>query len=449
MHGAKKVIWKEGLFLQPQHFQLSERFLFNTINARFSSYIPHYFGFTNYALNKDAIANGTFSVTQAEGIMPDGTAFDIPKQDNVPPSRPFEEHFTHEQQTLDIFFSLPMAAEKKANVGSSPDSNETVRYRSNVVSFSDEVLGKQQKEIEIGDFNYKILFGDESRDNYSYMQVARLIRTGSGEIEVDETYVPPLLQLGGSQILLDKMRSLLELLLAKNSSLSQGRKQLEGGFAEFSSAEDTTFRLLHTLNTYTPLLNYYHFVPDVHPYTLFSQLIQFTGALCTFSSEVSIKMLPRYEHSNILSVLTRFDAMIRKILGADISAGCVNIPIEEISPASYLCNVTDEKLFSTGEFYFGVAADISDKELVVGTLSRIKMCSRDKLELIIPSAMPGLPLKHVSQPPEGLSVKPGFIYFKLDQQGDFWEGIKTSGTIAFYFPHQYSNLRMEMLALRS
>jgi type VI secretion system protein ImpJ len=381
--------------------------------------------------------------------MPDGTAFDIPKQDNVPAARPFEEHFTLEQQTLDIYFALPMIAEHKANVSSSPDSREAVRYRNNVVTLSDEVLGKQQKEIEIGDFNFRILFGDESRDNYSSMQVARLIRTGSGEIEVDETYVPPLLQIGASQILLDRMRSLLELLLAKNSSLSQGRKQLEGGFAEFSSAEDTAFRLLHTLNAYTPLLNYYHFVPDVHPYILFTHLIQFTGALCTFSSEVTIKMLPKYEHSNVLSVFMVFDKLIRKILGGDVSAGCVNIPIEEVSPASYVCNITDAKLFSTGEFYFGVAADVPDKELIVGTLSRIKMCSRDKLELIIPSAMPGLPLKHVPKPPEGLSVKPGFIYFRLDQQGDFWEGIKTSGNIAFYFPHQYSNVRMEMLVLRS
>ena len=449
MDGAKKVIWKEGLFLQPQHFQHLERFLLNTANARFTSYFPHYFGFTKYALNRDAIANGTFSVTQAVGIMPDGTAFDIPKQDNTPPARPFEEHFTHEQQTLDIFFALPMAADKKANVGSTADSAEAVRYRSSVIALSDETLGKMQKEIEVGDFNFKILFGDESRDNYSSMQVARLVRTGSGEIAVDENYVPPLLQIGASQAFLDKMRSLLELLLAKNSSLAQGRKQLEGGFAEFSSTEDTAFRLLHTLNTYTPLLNYFHFVPDVHPFTLFTQLIQFTGALCTFSSEVSIKMLPKYEHSNVLSVLSVFDKLIRKILGADISAGCVNIPIEEISPASYLCKVADEKLFATGEFYFGIAADISDKELVVGTLSRIKMCSRDKLELIIPSAMPGLPLKHVLQPPEGLSVKPGFIYFKLEQQGDFWQGIQTSGTIAFYFPHQYSNVRMEMLVLRS
>ncbi len=448
MLGAKKVIWKEGLFLQPQHFQQSERFLLDSINTRLSSYISHYYGFTLFKLNTDAVANGTFTVTQARGIMPDGTAFDIPKHDATPPARPFEEHFTHDQQSLDVHFALPMSEENKANVGDSADSKTPVRYVNRVVPVSDEVFGRQQKDIEVGDFNFKILFADESRDNYTSMSIARLIRSSSGQIEIDETYVPPLLYIGASQVLMDKIRSLLELLLAKNASLSSGRKQVEGGFAEFGGDKQTAFYLLQTINTYTPLINHHHFVPNVHPYDLFNLMIQFTGALCTFSSDMTIKKLPKYEHGNLAGVFSTFDTIIRSVLGADISAGCVNIPIEEVGPANYLCRITDNILFKAGKFFFGISADVPDKELVVGTLSRIKMCSRDKLELLIPSAMPGLPLIHAAQPPKELSTKPGFVYFRLDQQGDFWDGITTSGTIAFYFPHQYKDLKMEMLVLK-
>lgn len=449
MLGSKKVIWKEGLFLQPQHFQQSERFLLNSINTRLSSYISHNYGFTLYKLNTDAVANGNFTVTQAQGIMPDGTAFDMPKHESVPPARPFEEHFTHEQQSLDVYFALPMAEENRANVGDTADSRNPVRYVNRVVSVSDEAFGRQQKDIEVGDFNFKILFEDESRDNFTSMPIARLIRSSSGQIEIDETYIPPLLYIGTSQVLMDKLRSMLELLLAKNTALSQGRKQVDGGFAEFGGTKQTAFYLLQTINTYTPLLNHHHFIPNVHPYDLFALLIQFAGALCTFSADVTIRNLPKYEHSNLTAVFSTFDTVIRKILGADISAGCVTVPIEEVGPANYLCKVTDTLLFKAGKFYFGVSADISNKELVVGTLSRIKMCSSDKLELLIPSAMPGLPLIHVAKPPKELSTKPGFIYFKLEQQGDFWDGIRNSGTIAFYFPHQYKDVKMEMLVIRS
>ncbi len=448
MFGTNKVIWKEGLFLQPQHFQQSERFILNMLNTRFSSYHSHYYGFTLFEINADAVANATFTVSQAQGIMPDGTVFSIPKQDSAPSARPFEDHFAHDQQSLDVYFALPMASERKANVLDAQESGSSVRYRNRVVSASDEVFGKQQKDIEVGEYNFEILFGDESRDNYSSIQIARLVRSGSGQIEVDETFIPPLLHIGASHALMNRLRALLELLLAKNAALSQGRKQLQGGFAEFGDSKQTTFGLLHTINTYTPLINHYHFIPTVHPYELFTLLIQFAGALCTFSAEITLRKLPKYEHSNLSGVFVTFDTIIRKILGADISAGCVSVPIEEIGPANYLCKVADESLFSTGQFFFGVAADITEKELIVGTLSRIKMCSRDKLELLIPSAMPGLPLVHVGQPPKGLSTKPGFVYFRLDQKGEFWDGIRTSGTIAFYFPNQFSNLKMEMLVLK-
>ncbi len=448
MLATNKVIWKEGLFLQPQHFQQFERFIFNSIQRRVSSYIAHFFGLTDYTIDTDAVANGTFSITQAQGIMPDGTVFDIPKQNSLPPARSFEEHFTIEQQRLDVFLALPMVIENIANTHEGSNINSSARYKSHLTSVCDEVYGKLKKDIELGDLNFTILFGDESRDNYSSMQIARLVRKSSGQIEIDDNYIPPILHIGASRVLLDKIRSLLELLLAKNVSLSQGRKQLKGGFAEFGGTEQTAFYLLYAINTYTPLLNHFHFIPNVHPYDLFTLLIQFAGALCTFSTEVTIRKLPKYEHNNLNGVFSTFDGIIRQVLGGDVSAGCINIPIEEVGPANYLCKITDMGLFISGTFYFGVSADIPEKELTVGVLSRIKMCSREKLELLIPSAMPGLPLMHVANPPSNLSTKPGYIYFRLDKQGDFWEGIKASGTIAFYFPHQYSNLKMEMIVLK-
>jgi type VI secretion system protein ImpJ len=113
-----------------------------------------------------------------------------------------------------------------------------------------------------------------------------------------------------------------------------------------------------------------------------------------------------------------------------------------------VCKVPDEKLLSVAKFFLGVSAKVGEKELVIGVLQRIKMCSRNRLDLLISSAMPGLQLKHALHPPQGLSTKPGFIYFNLDQQGDFWQQIKAAGNIAFYFPNNYPELKVEMLALK-
>ncbi|MBD3393639.1 MAG: type VI secretion system baseplate subunit TssK [Chitinivibrionales bacterium] len=449
MFGNNRVVWKEGMFLQPQHFQQAERGMLQAFNARLAAHFPYSHGFTECVVSTDALLGGTVAVTRAAGVMPDGTPFDIPGDALVPDARPFEERFAPQQQSLAVFLALPLLVEGRGNVRAEADRGaDASRMRSRTITVTDEVLGAQKKDIEVGELHFAVLFEGESRDNYTTLPLARLARDQAGQIRLDDSFVPPLLHVGASLYLMNEMRSLLEILLAKNASLSQGRRQRASGLAEFGGAEETAFRLLQTINTFTPLLNHCHVAPAVHPFELFSLMTQFGGALCTFSSEVSIRQLPRYDHTAFGDVFAAFSRIIRTVMGADLASASVPVPIEETGPATYVGTVPDQRLLDAAKFYFGVSAAVPEKELVVGTLQRIKMCSRDRLELLIPSAMPGLPLIHTSRPPEALSTKPGYVYFTLDQGNDFWQGIRSSGTIAFYFPNSYPDLKMELLALR-
>ena len=436
------------MFLQPQHFQQTERYFLNSLSTRIGFEQPYFFGVTEIEFDKDALSNELVTLTRCTGVLPDGTPFTIPREDAAPASRSFSDHLTHDQQSLDVYLAVPLTIEGRGNVQGMTESSSAFRYRSKRVAITDEILGSQRKEIEIGALNFMILFGDESLDNYASIAVGKLRRNQSGAVEFQDTYIPPLLQIGASRFLMNQVRSLLEMLLAKNASLSQGRKQLEGGFAEFSGAEETPFRLLQTLNMFTPLINHSHFIPSVHPFELFKTLTMFAGALTTFSIEVSLKNLPHYDHQNLSGTFGGLIKIIRTVLEADISAGCVPVPIEQVNQATFVCKVSDEKLLKAAKMYLGISAKVPEKELIVGALQRIKMCSRDRLDILISSAMPGLPLMHTAHPPEGLSTKPGYVYFKLDQQGQFWQGILTSGSIAFYFPNNYPDLKLEMLALK-
>jgi len=437
------------MFLQPHHFQQAERYVLNAINAVRNAESPYLFGVSELEIDKDAVGNGLISILRCSGILTDGVVFSMPKQDNAPNARSFADHFTPDQQSLDVYLGLPLIIEGKTNVvPMTMDGSASARYRSRVLPVVDEVIGSQRKDIETGAFNFVILFGDEALDSHATFQIAKLVRNQSGQVEISTAFVPPLLQIGASQPLLNLLRSLLELLLAKITALSAGRKQVEGGFANFSSGEETPFRLLQTLNTYTPLLTHFHSFPHLHPFDVFCTLTQFAGSLCTFSSEISIKNLPRYDHANVASTYVLLVKAIRTVLDADIQAGCVPVPIETINQSTFVCKVPDEKLLSVAKFFLGVTAKVQEKELVVGVLQRIKMCSRSKLDLLISSAMPGLALRHTMHPPQGLSTKPGYVYFSLDQQGDFWQQIKATGSIAFYFPNNYPELKIEMLALK-
>ena len=449
MSKRKRVVWKEGMFLQPQHFQQADRFLQQILTTQWMYINPYFYGISDISFDNTALGNGAVALTSCNGILPDGTLFSLPIEDDPPPSRSFADHFTHDQQACDIYLALPLSAEGRSSVAAGSEGAATLcRYRSQNVTFIDEVTGAQKKQIEVGVYNFSLLFGDEDLGNHTALRIGRLRRNPNGQVELDEEYIPPLSQISGSRRLLGQLRSLLELLLAKSTALSQGRKEDATGKAVFRAAEEMAFRLLEAVNTYTPLINHYHFEPRIHPFALFTLLTQFAGALTAFSAEVSLKDMARYDHDNLSGTFGTLIRLIRTVLEADIDAGCVTVPVEQVNPATYVCKLPNEKLLSSARFYLGVSAKVSEKELIVGVAQRIKMSSRDRLDLLISSAMPGLTLIHAAHPPEGLSTKPGFVYFALDQQSQFWRGMQSAGSIAFYFPNNYPDLKLEMLALR-
>jgi type VI secretion system protein ImpJ len=445
----RKVIWKEGMFLQPQHFQLADRSFEQALAAHWSHCNPYFAGVTECAIDVSALASGVFTITSCSGIFPDGTVFSIPKEDDPPVARSFVELFSHDQQSCDVYLGLPLPVEGQSIVSDGAEISSTPsRYRGQSVNIADEVTGAQKKPIEIGVYSFAILFGGESLDGYTTLQVARLGRKPNGQIDLVEDFIPPLAQIGGSRYLLNQLRGLLEMLLAKSTALSQGRKEGVSGKASFTAAEESSFRLLETINTYAPLINHFHFEPRVHPFELFKLLTQCAGALTAFSAEVSLRDLKRYDHDNLSGTFSGLIGLIRRMIEADLDTGCVVVPLEQVDQATYVAKVPNERLMTTARFYLGVAAKVTEKELIIGVATRIKMSSRDRLDLLISSAMPGLPLIHTAKPPEELSSKPGFLYFALDQQSQFWRGMQSAGSIAFYFPNNYPELKVELLALR-
>lgn len=85
MSWYSKVVWSEGMFLRPQHFQQQDRYLEAFIRQSCGSLHPYAWGITELKLDREALALGKIAITMARGLLPDGTPFDIPDRDPPPP----------------------------------------------------------------------------------------------------------------------------------------------------------------------------------------------------------------------------------------------------------------------------------------------------------------------------------------------------------------------------
>ncbi len=80
---SNKIVWREGTFLYPQHFQQMESHLENVTQQysalTTSEFAPHC-GLAQLSINEGLLKLGQFSVVACEGILPDGQYFKLDQE---------------------------------------------------------------------------------------------------------------------------------------------------------------------------------------------------------------------------------------------------------------------------------------------------------------------------------------------------------------------------------
>jgi type VI secretion system protein ImpJ len=141
------------------------------------------------------------------------------------------------------------------------------------------------------------------------------------------------------------------------------------------------------------------------------------------------------------------EVQIRGVLDAATPVRHTVIPLEVTRENLWVGKVTDERLLSTSQFYLMVGEALED-QLRDGVPRRVKVCASTDVDLIVSAALPGVRLYHVPRPPGTVPAKPGYQCFRLENQGDFWESICRSRSIAFYVPSDLRGVKLELVAVK-
>jgi len=82
---ANRVVWSEGMYLRPQHFQQLERYVEQYVTRRTAGLQGAYWGWLHLDIDRDAYALGRVSLLGGAGVLPDGTPFSFGAEDAPPP----------------------------------------------------------------------------------------------------------------------------------------------------------------------------------------------------------------------------------------------------------------------------------------------------------------------------------------------------------------------------
>ncbi|MEZ6186379.1 MAG: type VI secretion system baseplate subunit TssK [Planctomycetota bacterium] len=447
-HYAQKVLWGEGMLLTPQHFQQHDRYLEHLVQQRIKSIQALDWGFTRLDFDKDALQNGQLVVTDAAGVMPDGTAFDMPGVDKLPEPRPIAPHFGAGEKSLGVVLGIPRrrAGEVSTRLDDSTDALTT--FQGHRARVRDEV-GAEEREIVLCQKRLQVLFTSEDREAYTAMPVGVLTRTAAGGFEFDSFFVPPCLYAGASPRILAVVRRLLDVLAKRSMDLSGKRRGNSAGMVDFTLSEAANFWFLHTINGHLPALRSLFSHPRVHPREVYLELSTLAGELCTFSTESTPQDVPPYNPDDLTTTFFQLEQVLLKLLGTVLPTKCVPIPVQKQRDMLYVGQITDERLFGTARFYLGVRAETQPEKLKGEVPIKAKVSSTDRVDGLIVRALPGVGLQLCDKPPREIPVQAGSIYFELTQQGPEWDAIKASRNLAVYIPAEFPQPRLELMAVKA
>ena len=160
MSWHNKVVWTEGMFLQPQHFQQHDRFLANQMQAKVASMSPYHWGFADLQIDEAALAMGKLALVSARGVLPDGTAFSMPIEDAVPAALDIGADVRNEVVVLAVALPRPGVVETDAEEagGSTPP-----RLHAAGVEVADSnATADRTAEVLIGRLNARLMLARDA-----------------------------------------------------------------------------------------------------------------------------------------------------------------------------------------------------------------------------------------------------------------------------------------------
>ena len=446
MRQLQPVIWSKGTFLSPQHLQAQERFVEDSARFYLDSLNPKCWGFTDFQIDAKALSEGTLSITRAAGVFPDALAFEIPSSDPAPPSRTLDECFQDGRKSCTFYLVIPQYLQGGMNM-SLAKGRVSTRYLAQTKMVRDENSGTSERPVQLARKNLQILAEGENLDGSVVLGFGRIVKSDTGMYQLDNSYIPPLIDIHAHLNLKRVLSSMIELLVARSSQLSGSRRQKNQSLADFTASDVANFWLLYTINTHLPGLRHFLESSNVRPVQLFNELSDFAGALTAFSDEIQPRDLPIYNHEQLGTCFGELERLIRLMLETVVKDNFVALPLKLSRDTIYATFIDKDAYFEGSRFYLSISADIRDADLIERAPKLLKASSATEIEMLIRNALPGLRLQHVPTPPRAIRVKLRQLYFSIEQSGKYWESVQHARNFAVHVPSDILNPQMELVIL--
>lgn len=445
MAGKNKVIWTEGMFLRPQHFQQQERHLQQWVESRCANMTPFSWGVSRLSIDAELLSLGKFGLSSCRGVFPNGTPLDTDVADPLP--QPLD--IPADTREAVIYLALPLARDNGRDITTLDHEEELARYRlieSKVRDIHTPINGDETEIIETGELNLSLRLSAQDIGAYTTLPIARIVeRRADNQVILDKTYIPSCLNCAGSPLLIDVIQNLFGLLHHRGETLA---KRL-GSPGAGGVAEVADFLLLMLINRYEPLFAHLDQLHSLHPEMLYRLLLQMAGELSTITlPDRRPEKYPNYQHEDLAASFRPVVESIQESLNWVPETRAVPIPLKSHNYGIRTATIHDRELLASADFVLAVSAQVSSENLRNNFPRQTTVATAEKLRDLVMTHTPGITLHPLAVAPRQIPYHSGFTYFQLDKHGAPWKELAETGIIAMHFAGDFPGLELEFWAIR-
>ncbi|OZI20159.1 type VI secretion system-associated protein [Bordetella genomosp. 9] len=450
MYWNNKIVWSEGMLLQQQHLQQHDRYWRNYIDGRLGRG-PRRWGFSRLELDEHQLALGKLALLACEGIMPDGTPFSLPVDDDLPGARDVPDGTRDVLAVLALPLARPGAPEAAAddvaddvvgNPGAAP-----ARYRIAEYTVHDSNADADQDALlQVGRLRLRLAFDHEVAEGHAVLGVVRILeRRSDGTVLLDRAYCPPVIDCRAAPRLVRLTDELVGLLGQRGAALADRlvRPTTHG------AAEIAEFLLLQLVNRAEPFFSHLAAAGGLHPEHLYREMLRLAGELACFSQgDRRPPKLPPYRHDGLDSCFQPLMEYLRRALSAVIEPQAIPIPLEEGQFGMRVGRIPDVGLLRTASFVLAAGADLPADALWASLPAKLKVGPVEKIHDLVTLQLPGIALRTLPVAPRQLPFHANRCYFALDASDELWADLPVSAGIALHVAGDFPGLRLELWAIR-
>jgi type VI secretion system protein ImpJ len=456
----KSIFWRQGMFLQPQHFQQSELYLTNQSNLVREYSHPWFWGFISYSMAKLSLQQLIVELDQGEIIFQDGTHV-ILGQNAYIQSRQLDDVQIDPEVPLNVYVGLRKMSTLKSNVTVINDTTETsavqTRFFTDSAPHTVDDVYSDGPEAELQSLTYKLgIVFEHERDiygDYLLVPIAKIALDGENLIYTTE-FVPPLITIAGSSEIQRLVKELRDELTGRAIQLNSNNNAIQ----ESGNFDPNLLRYrigLQTLSRYVPRLFHITETPNIHPWDVYGSLRELVGEISTFTQDVNFlgenkkgeRLLPSYKHTNIGECFHAARNLISQLMN-EISVGPQFLVELDFDGKYFSTEVPAEFFEQQVDFYLILNTEQTWTDHSQSFLTTAKLADGSMVEVLAERSLPGIGLYHMPSPPAGLPKKAFANYARIDIHDEKWQQIQSKQNLALMWGEAPSDLKVELVILR-